>query len=111
MGQEPRIYWKDSHNCYYYNRKVNGKTQQVRLDPDLETARQLYHAQLAEVENDLLVTEVLGRFLEHHKAKSSVRHPGVLQSDCGIVRRLAKRESQAADVLRSKGPPRRKVVG
>lgn len=67
--RQPRPYWKKTHNCYYLN--LDGET--IRLDPDKKIAFDLYHKKMAgrlPLEADCLVSEVMERFLAHHRADS-----------------------------------------
>jgi integrase len=68
--RQPKPYWKKSHACWYVN--INGKP--VRLDPDEAKAQTLYYERMAgtrDVAPDMLVLELILRFLEWSKANQS----------------------------------------
>lgn len=43
MPRQPSVWWRESHACYYTT--IRGR--QVRLDPDLSTARKMFHRLMA----------------------------------------------------------------
>jgi hypothetical protein len=67
--REPKVYWKNSHKCFYVN--IGGKPH--RLDPDETKAAEMHETLLATkgvIKPSYVVALLLEQFLEHHKLSS-----------------------------------------